>query len=41
MNKLLQKEFGFEQIEIKKLDGYDNSNYFIKTNSNKYIFKTY
>ena len=41
MNKLLQKEFGFQQIEIKKLDGYENSNYQIKTNSDKYIFKTY
>ncbi|OUS00984.1 aminotransferase class III [Flavobacteriales bacterium 33_180_T64] len=41
MNKLLQAEFGFQVLEIKKLDGYDNANYLIKTDRNKYIFKTY
>ena len=41
MNKLLQKLFGFNQVEIKKLTGYDNSNYLIKTEKGKYIFKTY
>ena len=41
MNKLLQKQFGFHEIEIKKLNGYDNANYLIKTEGGKYIFKTY
>jgi 4-aminobutyrate aminotransferase-like enzyme/Ser/Thr protein kinase RdoA (MazF antagonist) len=41
MNKLLQSVFGFQQIEIKKLDGYANTNYLVKTDSDKYIFKTY
>jgi len=41
MNKLLQKEFGFHQVEIKKLNGYDNLNYLINTEGGKYIFKTY
>ncbi len=41
MDNLLQKEFNFEEVEIKKLDGYDNANYLITTDSGKYIFKTY
>ena len=41
MNKILQTEFGFQQFDIKKLNGYDNANYLVKTNSDKYIFKTY
>ncbi|MDY8138226.1 aminotransferase class III-fold pyridoxal phosphate-dependent enzyme [Aquimarina sp. 2201CG5-10] len=41
MNKLLQEYFGFDQVEIKKLNGYDNENYKVKTSSNSYIFKTY
>ncbi len=41
MNNFLQTEFGFQETEIKKLDGYDNANFLIKTNSDKYIFKTY
>jgi len=41
MNTLLQTEFGFQEIEIKKLNGYDNANYLVKTENNKYIFKTY
>ena len=41
MIKLLQAEFGFQNIEIKKLDGYDNANYLIEIENNKYIFKTY
>jgi len=41
MDKLLQKEFGFNEVEIKRLDGYENANYRIKTVSDKYIFKTY
>ncbi|NQT63848.1 MAG: phosphotransferase [Candidatus Marinimicrobia bacterium] len=41
MNKFLQKHYGFQDIEIKQLDGYDNANYLIKTECGKYIFKTY
>ena len=41
MNKLLQKHFGFQEIEIKQLNGYDNANYLIKAESGKFIFKTY
>lgn len=41
MNTLLQTEFGFQEVEIKKLNGYENVNYLIKTNTAKYIFKTY
>lgn len=41
MKHLLQSEFGFQVVEIKKLNAYDNANYLIKTNTAKYIFKTY
>jgi len=41
MDKLIQHEFGFQEIKIKKLDGYDNANYLIKTAIDKFIFKTY
>ncbi len=41
MNKLLQSEFGFQQIEIEKLNGYDNANYLVKTDDHRFIFKTY
>ena len=41
MNKLLQKEFGFHELEIKQLNGYDNENFLITTDSGKFVFKTY
>ncbi len=41
MDKLLQNEFGFTEVEIKRLDGYENANYRITTDSDHYIFKTY
>lgn len=41
MDNLLQTEFGFQQIKVKKLDGYDNANFLVKTHAAKYIFKTY
>ncbi len=41
MNKFLQKQFGFQQIEIKKLNGYENQNYLVKSERGKYVFKTY
>ncbi|MFC1760001.1 aminotransferase class III-fold pyridoxal phosphate-dependent enzyme, partial [Candidatus Neomarinimicrobiota bacterium] len=41
MKKLLQAQFPLKPIEIKKLWGYDNSNYLVKTNDGQYVFKTY
>ena len=41
MEKLLIEEFGINPIEIIKINGYDNLNYLIKTNSKNYILKTY
>ena len=41
MNNLLKSYFGITPIEILKLNGYDNTNYLVKTVDNKYIFKTY
>ncbi|WP_299212399.1 aminotransferase class III-fold pyridoxal phosphate-dependent enzyme [uncultured Dokdonia sp.] len=41
MKEKLHIEFGLEALEIGKLNGYDNSNYLIKTSGKKYIFKTY
>ena len=40
LQELLQAEFSFEAIEIKKIGGYDNANYVVTGDSNKYIFKT-
>lgn len=41
MESLLQEQFGIHCSELKKLNGYDNSNYLVKTDNGKYIFKTY
>ena len=41
MKKLIQKQFGLISLEIKKLWGYENSNYLIKTKDEKFVFKTY
>ena len=41
MEKLLIEEFGINPIEIIRINGYDNLNYLIKTNSKNYILKTY
>lgn len=41
MKDLLQGQFEFQIVEIKKLNGYDNANYLIRTSDTKYIFKTY
>lgn len=41
MKKLLQMQFDFNPIEVKKLWGYDNSNYLVKTKDKQYVFKTY
>jgi ethanolamine-phosphate phospho-lyase len=41
MHDLLKTSFGFRSVELKKLNGYDNVNYLVETDSGKYIFKTY
>ena len=41
MKDSLQGQFEFQIVEIKKLNGYDNANYLIRTSDTKYIFKTY
>ncbi|WP_241478949.1 phosphotransferase [Psychroserpens jangbogonensis] len=33
--------FNFEILELKKLNGYENINYLLKTDNGKFIFKTY
>ena len=41
MNKIIEENFNFEIISIQKLNGYENENYLIQTNINKFIFKKY
>ena len=41
MKDVIIKEFGILPLEIKKLNGYENENYLIKTEESRYIFKTY
>ena len=41
MKKLLQTEFGFQDVEIRNLTGYVNKNHLVKTSTSQYIFKTY
>lgn len=41
MLELLKKEFGFDSVKIKVLNGYDNKNYRITTEKGRFIFKTY
>ena len=41
MKNLLQSVFGFKNPEVKALDGYDNKNYLVKHNGQRFIFKTY
>jgi 4-aminobutyrate aminotransferase-like enzyme/Ser/Thr protein kinase RdoA (MazF antagonist) len=41
LDKIIQREFGIEPVEIKELDGYDNKNYKVSTADAVYIFKTY
>ena len=41
MKELIKTEFGFQNVEIKKLVGYENFNYLVKTERGKFIFKTY
>jgi Ser/Thr protein kinase RdoA (MazF antagonist) len=41
MLNTIKSWFNFEIISLKKLNGYDNVNYLLKTDTGKYIFKTY
>lgn len=41
MEEILNIAFGLEDIEITKLNGYDNSNYLIKSKQGTFVFKTY
>lgn len=41
VNSFLEKEFGLQVKDCKKLDGYDNLNYHITTSDSSYIYKTY
>jgi ethanolamine-phosphate phospho-lyase len=41
MKEIILKYFGIEAAEIKKLAGYENINYLVKTSDSKYILKTY
>ena len=41
MNDLLESHFGIIPLKVEKLNGYDSINYLVKTNDNKYLFKTY
>ncbi len=41
MKKILQIQFGLIPIEIKKLWGYNNSNYLVKTKDRQYVLKLY
>lgn len=41
MHKIIQQNFSFDSVEIKKLNGYDNENYLVKAGGENYIFKTY
>lgn len=41
MKELLLEHFDLEVLEIKKLSGYDNTNYLVKSASSDYIVKTY
>ncbi|WP_298550092.1 aminotransferase class III-fold pyridoxal phosphate-dependent enzyme [uncultured Algibacter sp.] len=41
LKKTLNSWLHFNIVELKKLNGYDNVNYLVKSDSAKYIFKTY
>ena len=41
MKERIQAAFGFREVQIKKLAGYDNANYLIRTDTDSYVFKTY
>lgn len=41
MKKYILQNFGFNNVEVSTLGGYDNLNYLVKTSGKKYICKTY
>ena len=41
MRSLIEREFGISVLETKKLDGYENKNYYIKSDGGDFVFKTY
>ena len=41
MEEVLKSHFGFTDIRLKKLNGYENCNYLLESKGVKYIFKTY
>ena len=41
MLKTITSWFNFEIVALKKLNGYENINYLITSDTTKYIFKTY
>lgn len=41
MKNILLEHFGIEALEIRKLVGYENINYLVKTAEARFIFKTY
>jgi len=41
MRALIEQQYDFKSIRIKKLDGYDNANYLIESDKGTFIFKTY
>ncbi len=41
MKAILLDQFKIDATKIKKLDGLENTNYFVETKTGKYIFKTY
>lgn len=38
---LIEEEFGFKNPSLKKINGYENANYLVKVENDKYIFKSY
>ena len=41
LKNLIKKEYGFNVIDIDKFKGYENDNYFVKTDKDKLILKLY
>ena len=41
LKNLIKKEYGLDVILVNKFKGYENDNYFIKTDKNKFVLKLY
>ena len=41
MEAFLEKEFGIDVLVLKKLNGYENQNFYVQTPKKEFIFKTY